>query len=147
LPNVLYGFEMWPHIFREGYSLRVSKNILVRKLSGPNSGDVIEGWSNLQNEKLHDLYVWRNTIRVIKPGRMRWAGHVICTREEEDAYKVLAVNLKKWHCFEGSPLFFNSADFDKHQIQNCEIPCVGIQELRKNKVWMFFATRSGTVSY
>ena len=82
------------HIYSEKYSLRVSKNILVRKLSGPNSGDVIEGWSNLQNEKLHDLYVWRNTIRVIKPGRMRWTGHVICTREEEDAYKVLAVNLK-----------------------------------------------------
>ena len=31
---------------------------------------------NLYNEELSDLYSLPNVVRVVKSGRMRWAGHV-----------------------------------------------------------------------
>jgi hypothetical protein len=31
----------------------------------------------------------RQTIRIIKSGRMRWEGHAACMREKWDAYRVL----------------------------------------------------------
>jgi hypothetical protein len=36
----------------------------------------ILGWRKLHNEELHNLYSSPSTIRIIKPRRMRWAGHV-----------------------------------------------------------------------
>jgi hypothetical protein len=36
-----------------------------------------EGWRKLHNEELHDLYSSPSIIRIIKPRRMRWAGHVV----------------------------------------------------------------------
>jgi hypothetical protein len=37
--------------------------------------EVTEGWTELQNEELHNLCSATNIIRVIK-SRIRWAGHV-----------------------------------------------------------------------
>jgi hypothetical protein len=34
------------------------------------------GWRKLHNEDIHNLYPYPNIIRMIKPKRMRWAGHV-----------------------------------------------------------------------
>jgi hypothetical protein len=34
------------------------------------------GWIKLHNEALHNLYSLPSIIRMIKPWRMRWAGHV-----------------------------------------------------------------------
>jgi hypothetical protein len=40
-------------------------------------GDDVTGeWRRLHNEELHDLQFSPDTIRLIKPRRMRWAGHV-----------------------------------------------------------------------
>jgi len=39
-------------------------------------------WRRLHNEELNDLYCSPNIVRVIKPRRMRWAGHVACMGEE-----------------------------------------------------------------
>jgi hypothetical protein len=36
----------------------------------------MEGWRKLRNEKLHNFYSLPKIIRIIKPRRMRWAGHV-----------------------------------------------------------------------
>jgi hypothetical protein len=33
-------------------------------------------WRKLHNEELRDLYSSPSIIRIIKPRRMRWAGHV-----------------------------------------------------------------------
>jgi len=46
-------------------------------------------WRILHNEELNDLYSSPNIVRVIKSGRMRWAGHVAHMGEESGAYRVL----------------------------------------------------------
>jgi hypothetical protein len=34
------------------------------------------GWRRLHNEELFNLYASLNSTRVMKSGRMKWAGHV-----------------------------------------------------------------------
>ena len=46
-------------------------------------------WRRLHNEELNDLYSSPNIVRVIKSGRMRWAGHVARMGEEREVYRVL----------------------------------------------------------
>jgi hypothetical protein len=43
----------------------------------------------LHNEELHNLNSSPSIIRVIKSGRMRWAGHVARMREMRNAYRTL----------------------------------------------------------
>ena len=43
----------------------------------------------MHNEDLHDLYSSPNTVRVIKPKRMRQAGHVARMAKRRGAYRVL----------------------------------------------------------
>jgi len=50
---------------------------------------VTEEWRKLHNEELHDLYSSPNIVRVIKSGRMRWAGHVARMGERRGVYMVL----------------------------------------------------------
>jgi hypothetical protein len=38
--------------------------------------EVTGGWRKPHNEELHNLYSSPSIIRMIKPRRMRWAGHV-----------------------------------------------------------------------
>jgi hypothetical protein len=52
-------------------------------------------WRRLNNEELHNLYTSPNFISVIKPRRIRWAGHVACM--EEMHTKILSENLKRPH--------------------------------------------------
>jgi hypothetical protein len=40
-------------------------------------------WRKLHNDELHDLYSSSNIVRVIKPTRMRWTGHVVRTGRKE----------------------------------------------------------------
>jgi hypothetical protein len=47
------------------------------------------GWRRLHNEELHNLYTSPNIIMVIKSGRMRWGGHVVCVEEMRNVYSVL----------------------------------------------------------
>jgi hypothetical protein len=54
----------------------VSENRVLRKIFGPKTDDVIEGWIKLHNEELYNLYGSQGIIRMIKPTIMRWAGHV-----------------------------------------------------------------------
>jgi len=42
-------------------------------------------WRKLHNEELNDLYCSPSIFRVIKPGRMKWAGHVVL-RGRGEAY-------------------------------------------------------------
>ena len=46
-------------------------------------------WRRLHNEELNDLYFSPNIMRVIKPRRMRWVGHVARMGEERGVYRVL----------------------------------------------------------
>jgi hypothetical protein len=46
-------------------------------------------WRKLHNDELHNLFSSPNNFRVIKSGRMRWAGHVARMGEGRGVYGVL----------------------------------------------------------
>jgi hypothetical protein len=49
---------------------------VLRRIFGPKRDEVTGEWRKLHNEELRDLYSSPSIIRIIKWGRMRWAGHV-----------------------------------------------------------------------
>jgi hypothetical protein len=53
----------------------VLKNRVLR-IFVTKRGEVTGEWRKLHNEELHDLYSSPSIIRIIKPRRIRWAGHV-----------------------------------------------------------------------
>jgi hypothetical protein len=54
----------------------VFENRVLRRIFGPKRDGVTGGWRKLHREELHNLYSSPIIIRMIKPRRMRWAGHV-----------------------------------------------------------------------
>jgi hypothetical protein len=46
-------------------------------------------WRKLRNEELQNLYSSPNIIRIIKPRRMRWVGHVKQIGEKRNMYRLL----------------------------------------------------------
>jgi len=67
---------------REERKLKLFGNMVLRRILGPKRDEVTWEWKRLHNEKLNDLYSSPNIVRVIKLGRMRWAGHVVRMGEE-----------------------------------------------------------------
>jgi hypothetical protein len=76
LPVVLYGYETWSLTLREEHRLRAFENRVLRRTFGPKRDEVTGEWRKLHNEELRDLYSSPSIIRIIKPKRMRLAGHV-----------------------------------------------------------------------
>ena len=54
----------------------------------PKRYEVTGDWRRLHKGELYDLYSSFNIIRVIKSGRMRWAGQVIHMGERRGSYRV-----------------------------------------------------------
>ena len=73
----------------EERKLRVSENMVLRRIFGPRRDEVTGEWRRLHNEELNDLYSSPNIVRVIKSRRMRWAGHLARMGEERGVYRVL----------------------------------------------------------
>jgi hypothetical protein len=67
----------------------VFENRVLRRIFGPKRDEVKGEWRKLHNEELHDLYSSPSIIRIIKPRRMRWAGHVARIGEKRNAYRLL----------------------------------------------------------
>jgi hypothetical protein len=61
----------------------------LRRIFGPKRDEMTGGWRKLHNEKLHSLYSSPSRIRMIKPRRLRWAGHVERMGEMRNAYRML----------------------------------------------------------
>jgi hypothetical protein len=61
---------------REEHRLGVFENRVLRRIFGPKGDEVTGEQRNLHNEELYDLYSSPSIIRIMKSGRMRWAGHV-----------------------------------------------------------------------
>jgi hypothetical protein len=89
LPVVVYGCETWSLTLREEHRLRLFENRVLRRIYGPKRDQVTGEWRKLHNEELRDLYSSRNTIRIIKSRRIRWAGHVARMGEKMNAYRLL----------------------------------------------------------
>jgi hypothetical protein len=62
---------------------------VLRRIFGPKRNEVTGGWRKLHNEELHNLYSSPSTIRMIKSGRMIWAGHVARMEMKINAYRIL----------------------------------------------------------
>jgi hypothetical protein len=58
------------------HSVRVFENRVLRRTFGSKRNEVMEGWTKLHNEELHDFYSVPSIIRIIKSRKMRWARHV-----------------------------------------------------------------------
>ena len=56
---------------------------------GPKRDGITGEWRKLHNEELNDLYCSPNIVRVVKSGRMIWAGHVARMEEGRGVHKVL----------------------------------------------------------
>jgi len=69
---------------REEGKLRVFENMVLRRIFGPRRDEVMGEWRRLHNEELNDLYSSPNIVQVIKPRKMRWAGHMACVGEERE---------------------------------------------------------------
>ena len=89
LSAVLYGCETWSLTLREARRLSVFENRVLRKIFGAERDGVSGEWRNMHNDDLHDLYCSPNIVRVIKPRRMRWVGHVACMEERRGVYMIL----------------------------------------------------------
>jgi hypothetical protein len=76
LPVVLYGCETWSLTLREEHRLSMFENRLLQRIFGLKRDEVMADWRKLYNEELHNVYSSINILRMIKPRRMRWAGHV-----------------------------------------------------------------------
>jgi hypothetical protein len=89
LPVVLYGCETWSLTLREQHRPSVFENRVLRRISEPNRDEVTGEWKKLHNGELQILYSSPAIIRHIKSRRMRWVGHVACTGEGRNVYRVL----------------------------------------------------------
>jgi hypothetical protein len=64
------------------------KHRLLRRIFGPKRDEVMGDWTKLHSEELHKLYSSPDIIRMIKPRRMRWTGHVARMGEKRNAYRI-----------------------------------------------------------
>jgi hypothetical protein len=56
---------------REKHILRVSENVVLRRIFGPKRDEVTGGRIIFHNEELHNLYFSPNIIRITKSRKMR----------------------------------------------------------------------------
>jgi len=74
---------------KEKRRLRLSENRVLRRLFRPKRNEVTREWRQLHNEELNDLHSSPNIFRVIRSGRMRWAGRVARMGKRRGVYSVL----------------------------------------------------------
>jgi hypothetical protein len=60
--------------------------------------EITEEWRKLHSEEFNDMHSSRNSFRVIKSRRMRWAGHVRAHLEDtgESGMIILGWIFRKW---------------------------------------------------
>ena len=64
-------------------------NRALRSLFGPKRDEVTGEWIKLRNEELYDVCSFPNIIRVMKSGRIGWAGHVASMGERGGVCMIL----------------------------------------------------------
>ena len=74
---------------RKEHRLRVFENMVLRKMFETTKWDLTGEWRKLHSDEVHDLNSSANFVRVIKSGRIRWAGHVARMRQRRVAYRIV----------------------------------------------------------
>jgi hypothetical protein len=69
--------------------LRLFENRVLRRMCGPTRDEVTGERRRLCKGELNDLYCSPNIIQVIKPRRVRQAGHVARIGERRGVYRVM----------------------------------------------------------
>jgi hypothetical protein len=59
---VLYAWESLLLTLRDEHRLGVSENRVLRRTSGTRKDKILQGWSKMHNEELHNLYSLSNQI-------------------------------------------------------------------------------------
>ena len=77
-----FFFCIYFYSLREERKLRVSENMVLRRIFGVRRNVVTGEWRRLHNEELNDLYPSPNIVRMINSRRMWWVGHVARMGEE-----------------------------------------------------------------
>jgi hypothetical protein len=72
--------------------MRAFENSVLRRIFGPKRVEVRGGWRNLHDKELRDMYSSPSIIRMIKSGRMKWAGHIARIGEKRNTHMLLAGN-------------------------------------------------------
>ena len=75
-PVVMYGSETWTLTKENERKLKCFERKVLRKIFGPYKDPRTEQFRPRTNNELTDLYEEPDIIKVIKAGRLRWAGHV-----------------------------------------------------------------------
>jgi hypothetical protein len=85
----------------EEHRLRVFENRVLRRIFGPKREE--DGsWRKLHSDELHSLDSSPNIVRVIKPRRMRWEGHVARMWEGRGVYMSFYFQITKTdHNYDG----------------------------------------------
>jgi hypothetical protein len=81
-------------LLRDEHRLRLFENRVLGRIFGPKRDEVIGSWRKLHNEELHNLYCSPSIIRIIKPRKMRWAGHVARMGGKRNASRILVGKLE-----------------------------------------------------
>jgi hypothetical protein len=68
---------------------------VLRRIFGLKRDEVTGEWRKLHNEELRDLHASPSIIRIIKPRRMRCAGHVARMGEKRNTYRLLVGKLER----------------------------------------------------
>jgi hypothetical protein len=72
---------------REVNRLSVFENRVLKRVFGPKRDEMARGSRKLLCEEIHNLYSSPKIIKMFKPRRMRWAGHVALMMETINTYK------------------------------------------------------------
>jgi hypothetical protein len=67
----------------------MSDNGMLRRIFRLKRDEMVGHWKQLHNDELRNLYSSPCIIRMIKPRRMRWTGHVAHVGEKRNAYRIL----------------------------------------------------------
>ena len=76
-------------ILQNEKKFRIFENKLLSKIYGPKINEETREWKKLHNEELHAIYASPDIVRIIKAGRLQWAGYVAQIKDTRNAYRIL----------------------------------------------------------
>jgi len=88
LPVLLYGHESWTLREADRRVLRVFERKVLRSILGGKLENGI--WRRRMNHELYQVYKSADIVKLIKHGRLQWAGHVARMPEERPAKTIFS---------------------------------------------------------